>query len=290
MKHLMIFLCGVGIGAAGALLYLRHDFKQKVSDEVEKITQNQDKNAENSDGNDGETASKMAYAEEKNASEDRFGDLKKAEMERREAYSKGATDALGYTNYAGEDGSSRVYSADFDPKTGEKPGEFEAENGASNGENSVNSSEKSYIFGKLPGNFDEKIDENGKMSAPLLENEKWRMRQKSGALGDFDADFPTEDGNFEPPYGISDEEFYMKDGKFSKKTLFFYAKSGDFSDECATLCANAPLLVGEKWRIEVGKFEENVAFIRNEKISTDFEIIVENDSFGNLVKPDFGEV
>jgi len=290
MKHLMIFLCGVAIGATGALLYLRRDFKQKVSDEVEKITKNQDENSKESDGNDDENTEKSSDIGSKNASEDRFGDMKKAEMERCEAYSKGATDALGYTNYAGEEGSARVYSADFNPKTGEKPGESEAENGASNGENPGNSGEKSYIFGKFPDNFDEKIDKNGKMSAPLLENEKWRMRQKSGALDDFDADFPTEDGNFEPPYGISDEEFYTKDGKFSKKTLYFYAKSGDFADECATLCANAPLLVGEKWRIEVGKFEENVAFIRNEKISTDFEIVVENDSFGDLVKPDFGEV
>ena len=290
MKHLLIFLCGIGVGAVGSLLYLRHDFKQKVTEEVEKIIKNQDKNDTNSADNSGKEEAKSSDSEGNHSTEDRFGELKNAEMEYREAYSKGATDALGYTNYAGEEGSSRIYSADFDPKTGEKPGENEGKNDAAEDKNSENGDKKSYIFGKLPDNFNEKTDENGKMSAPLLENEKWRMRQKSGAFGDFDADFPPEDGNFEPPYGISDEEFYTKDGKFSKKTLFFYAKDGNFSDECATLCANAPLLVGEKWRIEVGKFEENVAFIRNEKIATDFEIVVENDSFGDLKKPDFGEV
>lgn len=279
MKHFMIFLCGICVGAAGTLLYLRHDFQQKVSDEVDNIVNCRHENKEN----DGENGSKGGSESEQNGPKtevsDRFGEAKKAEMEVREAYSKGATDALGYTNYAGEDGNSRVYSPEFDPKTGKKPEENEAK-----------TDEKNDIFGKFPENFDEKIDENGKMSAPLLENEKWRMRQKSDTFDDFDADFPQEDGNFEPPYGISDEEFYTKNGKFHKKTLYFYAKSGDFADECATLCANAPLLVGEKWRIEVGKFEENVAFIRNEKIATDFEIVVENDSFGDVVKPSFGEV
>lgn len=279
MKHFMIFLCGICVGAAGALLYLRHDFQQKVSDEVDNIVNCRHENKEN----EGENGSKGGSESEQNGPKtevsDRFGEAKKAEMEVREAYSKGATDALGYTNYAGEDGNSRVYSTDFDPKTGKKPEENEAKR-----------DEKNDIFGKFPENFDEKIDENGKMSAPLLENEKWRMRQKSDTFDDFDTDFPQEDGNFEPPYGISDEEFYTKNGKFHKKTLYFYAKSGDFADECATLCANAPLLVGEKWRIEVGKFEENVAFIRNEKIATDFEIVVENDSFGDVVKPSFGEV
>lgn len=287
MKHILIFLCGIGIGAAGALLYLRHDFEQKVSEEVQKIIDDSlenGKKAGSDGGSDEENQTKNDISKAENGS---FGNSKRAEMEYREAYLKGATDAFGYTNYSGEEGSARVLSPDFDPKSGKNEEKNEPKTSFKNGKNGMKIEEKSVKNEEKTG---ENWQKNEKSYVSLLKNKSGACATKSDTLDDFEPISPPEDGFFEPPYGISDEKFYVKDGKFSKKTLIYYAKDDTFTDECATLCANVSLLVGEKWRTEVGKFEENVAFIRNEKISTDFEIIVENDSYGDVVKPDFGEV
>lgn len=108
----------------------------------------------------------------------------------------------------------------------------------------------------------EEIEEN---SCATFENKSGALEEKSGAS--------------EQIYGISDEDFIHSNRHFEKCTLVFYEKNEVFTDECATFCANAPLLVGEKWRMEIGKYEDNVAYIRNEKIGTDFEVIVENSAF-----------
>ena len=42
-------------------------------------------------------------------------------------------------------------------------------------------------------------------------------------------------------------------------------------------------LIGDRedWMREVGKSEDNIAYIRNEKIATDYEIICESKSYGD---------
>lgn len=255
MKGILCFLGGILVGSAATLLWMRKEFEQKVQDEVndilaEKAKKEKDKEHENE--------LEEAENDEKYASDMRiFGS-----SEEREAVLKGLTDQYGYTNYAGMSGAERVYSDDFDVKNGLK----NEKNDAKNGENNVS----------------------------LLKNKSGACATKSDTLDAsnrfLDNFSPPEDGFADSPYGISDEEFYTKDGKFMKKTLIYYDEDDVFTDECATLCANVSLLVGEKWRIEIGKFEKNVAFIRNEKMGTDYEIIVENCAFRDTIRDELEEV
>lgn len=170
---------------------------------------------------------------------------------------EGTTDRLGYTNYAGNVGENRV---------------FQDKNEINNAENEEN-------------------------DASLLDLKSGACARKSGALDesnyendDFDDEIPPPEGGLaDAPYGISVEDFLHSNPHFSKSTLIYYAEDDVFTDECATFCANAPLLVGEKWRMEIGKYQENVAYIRNEKVGADFEIIVESCGYGNGDDDDYRE-
>ena len=143
-----------------------------------------------------------------------------------------------------------------------------------------------------------KLGENDDSDVSLLENESDTCATKSDTLDDFEDKFddldidepPSEDGYFEDPYGISDEDYVHSRRNYNKETLIYYAEDGVFTDECVTFIDNASLLVGEKWRMEIGKYEENVAYIRNDKIATDYEVIVEDSSFADVKKHDSEEV
>lgn len=143
-----------------------------------------------------------------------------------------------------------------------------------------------------------KMSENDDFDAPLLENESDACATKSDALDDFEDDFsdldidesPSEDDYSAPPYGISDEDYVHSNRNYEKETLIYYAGDDVFADECVTFIDNASLLVGEKWRMEVGKYEENVAYIRNDRIKKDYEIIVEDCSFSDVKKYESEEV
>lgn len=143
-----------------------------------------------------------------------------------------------------------------------------------------------------------KLGENEDSDAPLLKMKSDACATKSDASNDFEDEIddlaidepPSEDGYFEDPYGISDEDYVHSKRNYNKETLIYYAGDGVFTDECVTFVDNASLLVGEKWRMEIGKYEENVAYIRNDKIATDYEVIVEDSSYSDVKKYESGEV
>lgn len=143
-----------------------------------------------------------------------------------------------------------------------------------------------------------KLSENADSDVSLLKNKSDACATKSDASDDFEDDFsdldvdepPSEDGYFEPPYGISDEDYVHSNRNYAKETLIYYAGDDVFADECVTFVDNASLLVGEKWRMEIGKFEENVAYIRNDRVRTDYEIIVEDCSFSDVKRHESEEV
>ena len=143
-----------------------------------------------------------------------------------------------------------------------------------------------------------KLSENDDSDVSLLKMKSDACATKSDALGDFedknddlDIDEPPSDDHYMgEPYGISPEDFVHNSRHHSQDTLIFYSGDGVFTDECATFVDDASLLVGEKWRMEIGKYEENVAYIRNDKIAKDYEIIVEDCSFADVKKHESEEV
>ena len=261
MKNLMIFLAGIAVGAGGTLLWLYKDYEKKVEDEVEKVTFDMKKRAK-------EEARKDLEEERNKAREKAEQDY----VEAAQSFSARLTDRLGYTNYAGETGSERVETRDFND---ENDGFF--------GKNLEKIEEMSRVSEEKSEKNGEKSSENDENYVSLLKTKSGACARKSGAL---DTSNYKNDDFEEKIHGISPQDFVHTGRDFSKRTLIFYAKNGIFTDGCATFCANAPLLVGEKWRMEVGKYEENVAYIRNEKIGADYEIIVEDSAFEGEILED----
>jgi len=93
-------------------------------------------------------------------------------------------------------------------------------------------------------------------------------------------DFPKEDP-IDIPYGITSEDFLATRQEYDKTTLTFYMNDQVLANEDGDIVEDPRYLIGERedWMKEVGHSEDNVAYIRNEKIGVDYEIICEYKSY-----------
>ena len=79
---------------------------------------------------------------------------------------------------------------------------------------------------------------------------------------------PVED---ERPYVISPDEFGEKDG-YENVTLTYYA-AGVLTDYFDNVISNVDEVVGFDSLDHFGEYEDDVVFVRNEKMETDYEIL-----------------
>lgn len=95
-------------------------------------------------------------------------------------------------------------------------------------------------------------------------------------------DSPSE-GPADVPYGISSEDFIGTRPEYDKTTLTFYMNDLTMANEEGDIIQDPAYLVGEReeWMREVGTSEDSIAYIRNERIATDYEIICENKSYSD---------
>ena len=129
-------------------------------------------------------------------------------------------------------------------------------------------------------------DENGPVSAveALIRED----REKDESV-DQEDDLPFKgpsEGLNDVPYGISDKDF-IHDGKedFDKVTIFYYRGDDVLAEEDGTVIKDWKYNVGEDWKDQIGRFVDDEAFIRNERIGTDYNIVCEDMSYTD----EFGE-
>lgn len=95
-------------------------------------------------------------------------------------------------------------------------------------------------------------------------------------------DSPSE-GPADTPYGITSEDFIGTRQEYDKTTLLFYMKDSTLSTEEGDIIKDPAYLIGERsnWWPEVGRSNpaEMIAYIRNEKIATDYEICCEDKAY-----------
>lgn len=81
-----------------------------------------------------------------------------------------------------------------------------------------------------------------------------------------------------------DMETYENDDDYTKEQYIYFAGSRTMSTENGTIIPNYGLFVGSDWEQYIGHYANKTAFIRNPKLSTDYEIYVEaglySDEFG----------
>lgn len=90
-------------------------------------------------------------------------------------------------------------------------------------------------------------------------------------------DLPPED----KPYPISQQE-YVEDMDFHKETVVYYEKDDILTD---MFDREIPLedTIGREVLSEFDKDEEDMAYARNEKVGTDYEVILEHKSFAAIM-------
>ena len=91
-------------------------------------------------------------------------------------------------------------------------------------------------------------------------------------------DYPREEADLEP---ISSEDFLVTRKEYDKITLTFYKGDGVLSNEDGDIVEDPIVLIGDRvfWEKEVGVCEENIAYIRNNRVSADYEIVCEDKSY-----------
>ena len=94
------------------------------------------------------------------------------------------------------------------------------------------------------------------------------------------------DRNADRPYVITLEQF-MADGihEDNKVSLLFFEEDGQLVDERETLVPNVEEVLGEKnlTHFGLGSNDRNAVYIRNEKLTCDFEVIRDSRSFSEVV-------
>ena len=84
------------------------------------------------------------------------------------------------------------------------------------------------------------------------------------------------------PYSIAPDEFGEFD-EYDKITLYCYS-DGVLADENNDVIDPAESPVGNDWEEAIGEWEEDCAYIRNEALKCDYEILVDHRAFSSVSK------
>lgn len=101
------------------------------------------------------------------------------------------------------------------------------------------------------------------------------IRKHKYVSDDVEATVRTDDTQKETPYGISGDEFLMDKKEYDKISLMYY-DDGVLATEDGTVVDDILYVLGPNWKQEIGKYDDDVAYIRNDRIGADYEVIREH--------------
>lgn len=119
-----------------------------------------------------------------------------------------------------------------------------------------------------------------RMNRELLKRHGYTSDDAESAVRD-----EPQDNKKETPYGISDEDFLMSNREYDKISLIFY-EDGVLACEDGTVVEDVLYTLGPKWMSEVGKYEGDVAYIRNDKVGADYEVIIQHMNYADEYGPE----
>lgn len=92
-------------------------------------------------------------------------------------------------------------------------------------------------------------------------------------------DYPSEKPN-PIPYGLSSiDDFLLSHKEYDKTTLTWYDKDGVLATENGDVVEDVLFILGPDWQSEIGRLETGIAYIRNERAGTDYEVVVEDKKY-----------
>lgn len=122
-------------------------------------------------------------------------------------------------------------------------------------------SKTGYTNDDLEADLDQKYDDI------ILAN---REREKEEAAMDDDQ-----------PYVISPED-YSESDEYEKITLFYYADDV-LTDDQTQLLDDPDNTVGTDFASHFGEYEADSVFVRNDRLRCDFEILLDEDTYANII-------
>lgn len=137
---------------------------------------------------------------------------------------------------------------------------------------------------------------NNQKKQDLITNSNIIQRQNYNAFSnppkDEDLDLVDEDSNevtayprddlADKPYVISPDQF-VNECPFYDKTTLEYFEDGVLAEALSEdIIEDINKTIGEKSLEKVGEYEEDVVYVRNERYSTDYEVIVQHRPFARL--------
>lgn len=133
--------------------------------------------------------------------------------------------------------------------------------------------------------------EEGKDTAKSEKSPRTRYRASQSKLGAREglvysvdekgrSEAPSE-GPIDKPYVITPDDFYLDKKEFDKTTLIYYQTDGVISDEQGEVVEDANMIIGEDWKKALMKSPEDEVYIRNERLSSDFEIVSEMGKYSD---------
>lgn len=79
-------------------------------------------------------------------------------------------------------------------------------------------------------------------------------------------------------YVINAEQFAHEKYGYDKVTLFWWELERILTEEDMDIL-DVPDLLGYDWEQHIGEFEKDVVYVRNENLETDYEVVVQHESF-----------
>lgn len=142
-------------------------------------------------------------------------------------------------------------------------------------------------------NEDDSPDENVVQAPEEVEEEVEEFQEEqavnvfveSRADENFDIEAEMENRTPDKPYVISEEEFGLNEEGFSQVSITYYEGDGTLADERDQEIPFPDPIVGEDNLIRFGdgSGDPNVVYIRNERLSTDFEVLRSEGKYAHEV-------
>lgn len=123
---------------------------------------------------------------------------------------------------------------------------------------------------------EEEMVENAKNYVDILNEQNYNTNEKTEEKGGTDS--------MERPYVISPDEFSEFDD-YETVSLTYFADSV-LTDEDYNLIEDIDNIVGEESLDHFGDYEDDSVFVRNDRLKTDYEILMDERRFADLMNPE----
>ena len=130
--------------------------------------------------------------------------------------------------------------------------------------------EKEKMMGVINANGYSKVE----VEAPVVEEEP-EDNEEIDTDGEAPVEYPDE------PYVITPNQFVHEKRYYDKITLLYYEGDGTLVSETDDYVEDINSAIGEESLNHFGEWEQDAVYVRNDKLSIDYEVILQHSAYGD---------